>query len=392
MHLPVAFRRHFAWQSSCTSPNFLCAASAVARRYAEEMISAKRPAAALPALKRAIQLLSGGDSGTLTAAHACFLQAALAAKHLGAARRLAETPVFHVQSSDLGTHHSDIMLHFFYSGSVLCAFQRWKEAAAAFRTAIAVPASALSAIALESYKKYICACLLHEGRVAPLPRHVSSAVARSLPAAAAAYGALSKAVAALSDEKLAAVMHQHAGTFAADQNSGLVQQVAASMRRRRVLRLTSTFVTLSLADIAAKTGLASAAEAEAELLCMVQEGQLSASIDHRVGVVTFPPEQGAFASPAEMQSLRSSMAQATALAQHFARAQQEAELSDDFLEPRVRQAAIAEGKPLHDGAARGGGGASGRGAGGGASGGAGGGWDGFANMASGFLGGGGGHK
>lgn len=340
-----------------------------------------------------MSLLSGGDPSTLTAAHAGFLQAALASKHLGAARRVAATPVFHVQSSDVGTHHSDIMLHFFYSGSVLCAFQRWKDAAAAFRACIAVPAGSVSAIAVDAYKKYVCACLLDGGREAPLPRHVASSVARALPAAAAGYAALSKAATALDDEQLGKALHRFADTFQADQNLGLVQQVVDSMRRRRVMRLTSTFVTLSLADIAAKTGLPNAAAAEAELLAMVQEGQLVASIDHRVGVVTFPPEQGSFSSPAEMQRLAQSMQQATALSQHFARAQREAELSDDFIEPRVRQAAISEGKPLKEGQARstGGGGHSSGGGGASAGGGGSGGWGGgFADMASGFLGGG--HK
>ena len=119
------------------------------------MVSKGRAAEALPALKRAMVLLSNDDPHTLTAAHAGFLQAALASKHMGAARRVAKTPVYHVQSSDVGTHHTDIMLHFYYSGCVLSAFQNWREAAAAFQACIAVPASVLSSIALEAYKKYL---------------------------------------------------------------------------------------------------------------------------------------------------------------------------------------------------------------------------------------------
>jgi hypothetical protein len=51
-----------------------------------------------------------------------------------------------------------------------------------------------------------------------------------------------------------------------DGNMGLVKQVLASLPARAIQRLTRTFLTLSLTDIAAHAGLPSAAAAEAAIL------------------------------------------------------------------------------------------------------------------------------
>ena len=50
---------------------------------------------------------------------------------------------------------------------------------------------------------------------------------------------------------------------------GLVKQTLAAMKRQRVKKLTLTYLTLSLADIAEKTGLESQQVAEATVLDMV---------------------------------------------------------------------------------------------------------------------------
>ena len=51
---------------------------------------------------------------------------------------------------------------------------------------------------------------------------------------------------------------------------GLVQLVLASLTTRSIQRLTQTYLTLSLADIASRVGLASPEQAEMRLIRMVQ--------------------------------------------------------------------------------------------------------------------------
>jgi hypothetical protein len=72
-----------------------------------------------------------------------------------------------------------------------------------------------------------------------------------------------------------------------DRNAGLVKQVLASLPVRTIQRLTQTYLTLSLADIARAAGLAGPAEAEAVILRMVAHRQVFASINDRDGMVTF---------------------------------------------------------------------------------------------------------
>lgn len=57
--------------------------------------------------------------------------------------------------------------------------------------------------------------------------------------------------------------------------------------RRQIQRLTNTYVTLSLSDIAEQTKLSSAAEAEAYVLGMIKDGAIFAKIDQRDGMVSF---------------------------------------------------------------------------------------------------------
>ena len=53
--------------------------------------------------------------------------------------------------------------------------------------------------------------------------------------------------------------------------------------RANIKRLTKTFVTLSLADVASRIGLASTDQAERHIVAMVQEGSIHARISQKDG-------------------------------------------------------------------------------------------------------------
>lgn len=99
-----------------------------------------------------------------------------------------------------------------------------------------------------------------------------------------------------------------------DRNFGLVKQVVDSLKRRNIQRLTNTFVTLSLGDIAKSGNLLNAKEAESILLRMVckfaiaiciwvilflpplqiADGEIFATIDQSTGMVSFQSEDESF--------------------------------------------------------------------------------------------------
>lgn len=59
--------------------------------------------------------------------------------------------------------------------------------------------------------------------------------------------------------------------FTRDHNLGLVKQVSSVLYKKNIQRLTKTFLTLSLSDVASRVGLASPAEAEGHILQMVSD-------------------------------------------------------------------------------------------------------------------------
>ncbi|MQL96403.1 hypothetical protein Taro_029077 [Colocasia esculenta] len=81
--------------------------------------------------------------------------------------------------------------------------------------------------------------------------------------------------------------------FQNDNNLGLVKQVSSSLYKRNIQRLTQTYLTLSLQDIASIVQLETSKEAEMHVLRMIQDGEIFATINQKDGMVSFheDPEQ-----------------------------------------------------------------------------------------------------
>lgn len=58
--------------------------------------------------------------------------------------------------------------------------------------------------------------------------------------------------------------------FVRDHNLGLVKQVESVLHKKNIQRLTKTFLTLSLTDVASRVGLPGPADAEKYILHMVR--------------------------------------------------------------------------------------------------------------------------
>ncbi|XP_010253394.1 PREDICTED: COP9 signalosome complex subunit 3-like isoform X4 [Nelumbo nucifera] len=81
--------------------------------------------------------------------------------------------------------------------------------------------------------------------------------------------------------------------FESDNNLGLVKQVVSSLYKRNIQRLTLTYLTLSLQDIANTVQLNTPKEAEMHVLRMIQDGEIFATINQKDEMVSFheDPEQ-----------------------------------------------------------------------------------------------------
>ena len=74
-----------------------------------------------------------------------------------------------------------------------------------------------------------------------------------------------------------------------DNNWGLAQQVVASLTHHKIRKLSSTYLSMSLSDIALAIGAPAAdpSVAEKALLQMIVQGEVQASIDDSTGMVSF---------------------------------------------------------------------------------------------------------
>ena len=79
------------------------------------------------------------------------------------------------------------------------------------------------------------------------------------------------------------VINRNSAVYERDGNMGLVRQVALSQTKSNIKRLTKTFVTLSLSDVASRIGLSSAEEAERQIVAMIEEGRIHARISQKDG-------------------------------------------------------------------------------------------------------------
>lgn len=68
------------------------------------------------------------------------------------------------------------------------------------------------------------------------------------------------------------IINKQTEVFTRDQNMGLVKQVASVLYKTNIQRLTKTFLTLSLSDVASRVGLPGPADAEKYILHMVSLG------------------------------------------------------------------------------------------------------------------------
>ncbi len=141
------------------------------------------------------------------------------------------------------------------------------------------------------------------------------------------YAELEKAFLARSSEDMAKCLEAHGDAFRADGNWGLACQVAAALPGRAVHRLTSTYLTLPLTDLAAAAGLQGACEAEALVRHMVARGEIFASLDARAGMVAFREEPEQFCTAAVAQRIQAQLDAVLALAARV-QALDEALLSD----------------------------------------------------------------
>lgn len=236
------------------------------------------------AMRRAVEVMGGDGAVPLTAD---YIAVCIAAGVYWEAMMFVPKSVRTVYEAERTcVSAADVVCEYYYVAVVEIVRGRWKKALQACRLALAVPASGLSDVAVAVYRKYLLVGLLETGTLLPPPA-VSSYGASRLRSYAAEYVELGKAFAAGNLVEVRKVAVVHAVPFEQHENSELVKLLVTSMPKRRIVGLTSSFVTLALGEVASRVELESVAEAEMLILDMVAKGTIRAKIDGRTQVVRF---------------------------------------------------------------------------------------------------------
>ena len=231
-----------------------------------------------------------------------------------------------------------LLLYYYYGGCIYAALKKFDRALFFFEVCVTTPTAAVSHIMLEAYKKYQLVGLLVHGDKPKsfkdnfsLPKFTSPLVGKFLKPLCSAYSELVSAYTANNQAELRAAVTKHQEVFTADNTMGLVRQVMSSQVRSSIRRLTRTFITLSLADLATRVGLSSPQEVEAELVSMIQAGSIQARISQQDGMVSFDTNPDSFSSPAMLGLLEAGVSAAICLDRQVTSMEEEMMLSPAYV-------------------------------------------------------------
>jgi COP9 signalosome complex subunit 3 len=153
--------------------------ASVCRKYKDIHVRLGSSRCAISPLQSAVQRLQPSP-GVLTPVHADLLQVCLLSKFYGLALPLVEQTLGIVDPKLTGLKVKDFLLYCYYGGMVLVGEKQFSKALEFFLNALTVPAAALSAIMIASYKKYILVSLLLHGDLPPIPEYTSPVVRRTI--------------------------------------------------------------------------------------------------------------------------------------------------------------------------------------------------------------------
>ncbi|MBA0856716.1 hypothetical protein Goshw_002002 [Gossypium schwendimanii] len=274
----------------------------VCKRFKDQVLLLEEPLRGVAPMLTAIRKLQP-SSEHLTALHPEFLLLCLLSRCYKAGLSILEEDVFEVDQP------RDLFLFCYYGlvASQTGNDKHWKKVVPEsigastqcmllLYTSVVVtaPMSTVNAIAVEAFKKYILVSLIHHGQSPTnLPKYASSVAQRNLKNLCQPYIELANSY---SNGKIADIetyVEANKDKFESDNNLGLVKQAVSSMYKRNIQRLTQTYLTLSLQDIANRVQLNSPKEAEMHVLQMIKDGEIYATINQKDGMVRFleDPEQ-----------------------------------------------------------------------------------------------------
>ncbi|XP_031481582.1 COP9 signalosome complex subunit 3 [Nymphaea colorata] len=273
----------------------------ICKRFKEQVMQLQVPIQGIAPLLVAIRKLQPSPEH-LTALHPDFLLLCLLAKCYKAGLSILNDDISEIDQP------KDFFLYCYYGGMIYIGLKRFHKALEFLRHATTSPMPAIHAVAVEAYKKYILVSLIQNGQLPNFPKYTSSAAQRYLKLYSQPYVDLASSYGTGKISELQSCFNSNVEKFKNDNNVGLVKQVLSSLYKRNIQRLTQTYLTLSLQDIANTVELEDAKQAEMHVLQMIQDGEIFATINQKDGMVSFHEDPEQYKTCEMIQHLDSSIA------------------------------------------------------------------------------------
>ncbi|KAK7683024.1 hypothetical protein QCA50_013696 [Cerrena zonata] len=220
---------------------------------------------------------------TLTTIHTHFITSCVTVHHYATALPVLSHPITNVDPKLTDLTYNDNLLYHYCGGVAFAALKRWEKAEEFFEICVTAPGTIPAAIQLEALKKLTLVQLILYGKTKPTPKYTNAVLGRLLRASA--YGNFVREYPA-SISKLQTSISKDIETYNTEKNMGLINQVIQRAPRWLIRKLTSTYVTLGLGDIAKEIGSSSEDEVRATIVSMIEAGEINATISVD-GNVTF---------------------------------------------------------------------------------------------------------
>lgn len=253
----------------------------------------------------------------LTPIHSDLLLLCLDSKCLNPALKFLEIDYTDIKKfkDDKDEDVRQFLLFHYYGGLIYTAIKEFERATFFFEIVLTIPANVMNQIMQETYKKLMILTLLTCGKIPEnfLPRYTSSCVTRHRKVVGSYYTKFAHEFPSLNYEKLRKLVNNGTSTFERDENMGLIKQCLTQVHKRNIQRLTKTFLTLALRDVAEHVGLASEKEAEQYILNMIDDGEIFATINQKDGMVIFQDNPENYESMAVFQKMQEDLSVCTSL-------------------------------------------------------------------------------
>lgn len=271
------------------------------------LVDLQVPLRGIELLRRAIRKIQLFDS-QLTSIHADLCQLCLLSKCFKPALEFLDTDMTGISQEGGQFDSKYFLLYYYYGGMIYAALKNYDRALYFFEVCITTPALAVSHIMLEAYKKYILVSLILHGKILNIPKYASQVVNRFIKPLSQGYHEVATAYSTNSCDEVSTVMSKYQELYIRDHNWGLVKQVLRYLYKKNIQRLTKTFLTLSLTDVASRAQLPGPAEAEQYILNMIEDGEIFATINQKDGMVVFHDDPEKYNSPRMLARLEKEMA------------------------------------------------------------------------------------